>query len=96
MIVTLLGVSFKRILSKNIVFWEYEHFNQHEFVHKLDLEMNKGKFYNSDKPYDNFSNLTKTITDKNAPIKQKKVIMFHLWHKTQKSYHVCILLEKVL
>ena len=35
--------------------------------------MNKSKFYNSDKPYDDFSNLFKTITDKHAPIKQKKV-----------------------
>ena len=33
--------------------------------------MNKGKFYNSDKPYDDFSNLFKTITDKHAPTKQK-------------------------
>ena len=35
--------------------------------------MNKGTFYSSDKPYDDFSNLFKTITDKHAPIKQKKV-----------------------
>ena len=35
--------------------------------------MNKSKFYSSDKPYDDFSNLFKTITDKHAPIKQKKV-----------------------
>ena len=38
-------------------------------IHKLDLEMNKGKFYGSDKPYDNFFSLFKTITDKHAPIK---------------------------
>ena len=30
-------------------------------------------FHNSDKPYFDFSNLFKTITDKHAPIKQKKV-----------------------
>ena len=35
--------------------------------------MNKGKFYNSDKPYNNFLNLFKTITDTHAPIKQKRV-----------------------
>ena len=35
--------------------------------------MNKGNFYSSDKRYDDFSNLFKTITDKHAPIKQKKV-----------------------
>ena len=35
--------------------------------------MNKGKFYNIDKPYDDFSNLFKAITDKHVPIKQKKV-----------------------
>ena len=35
--------------------------------------MNNGKTYSSDKPYDDFSNLFKTITDKHTPIKQKKV-----------------------
>ena len=35
--------------------------------------MNKGTFYNSDKPYNNFLNLFKTITDTHAPIKQKRV-----------------------
>ena len=35
--------------------------------------MNKGKFYNSANPYDDYSNLFKTITAKHAPIKQKKV-----------------------
>ena len=35
--------------------------------------MNKGKFYNSTNPYDNFSNLFRTISDKHAPIKQKKI-----------------------
>ena len=35
--------------------------------------MNIGKFYISDNPYDDFSNLFKTIIDKRAPIKQKKV-----------------------
>ena len=37
------------------------------------VEINKGKFYNSDKLYDDFFNLFKTITDKHAPIKQKRV-----------------------
>ena len=36
--------------------------------------MNKGKFYNIANPYDDFYNLFKEITDKDAPIKQKKVI----------------------
>ena len=35
--------------------------------------MNKDTFYSSDKPYHDFSSLLKTITDKRAPIKQKKV-----------------------
>ena len=35
--------------------------------------MNKGKFYNIDNPYDDFCNLFKTITDKHALIKQRKV-----------------------
>ena len=35
--------------------------------------MNKSKFYNSANPYDDFSNLFKTITDKHAPIKQNRV-----------------------
>ena len=35
--------------------------------------MSKGKIYSSDKPYDDFSNLFKTITDKHDLIKQKKV-----------------------
>ena len=73
MIVTFLRASFKRIPSENIVYRDYKHFNQNEFLHELDLEINKGKFYNSANPYDDFSNLFKTITDKHAPIKQKKV-----------------------
>ena len=71
MVVTFLRASFKRIPSKNVVYRDYKHFNQNEFFHDLGLEMNKGKFYKSDKPYDDFSNLFKTITDKHAPIKQK-------------------------
>ena len=42
-------------------------------IHELDSEMNKGKFYDSDKTYDYFFNLFKTITDKHAPIKRTKV-----------------------
>ena len=57
MIVTFLRASFKKTPSKNIVDRDYKHFNQNEFLHELDLEMNKGKFYGSDKPYDDFSNL---------------------------------------
>ena len=73
MIVTFLRASFKKIPSKNIVFRDYKHFNQNEFLHKLDLEMSKGKFYNSNNLYNDFSNLFDTITDKHAPIKQNKV-----------------------
>ena len=73
MIVTYLRVSFKRIPSKNIVYRDYKHFNQNDFLHELDLEMNKGKFYNSANSYDDFSNVFKEITDKHAQIKQKKV-----------------------
>ena len=35
--------------------------------------MNNGKSYSSDKPYNDFCNLFKTVTDKHTPIKQKKV-----------------------
>ena len=35
--------------------------------------MNKDTFHSSDKPYHDFYSLLKTITDKYAPIKQKKV-----------------------
>ena len=63
LLVTFLRASYKRIPSKNIVYRDYKHFNQNEFLHELDLEMKIGTFYNSDKPYDNFSNLFKTITD---------------------------------
>ena len=73
MIVTFLRASFKRTPSKNIVYRDCKHFNLNEFLHELNLEMNKGKFYNSANPYDDFSNLSKTITDKHAPTKQKKV-----------------------
>ena len=59
MIVTFLRASFKIITSKNIVYRDYKHFNQNDFFHKFDLEMNKGKFYNSANPYDDFSNLLK-------------------------------------
>ena len=72
-IVTFLRASFKRIPSKNIVYGDYKHFNKNNFLHELDLEMNKGKFYNSASPYNDFSNLFKEITDKHVPIKQKKV-----------------------
>ena len=63
----------KEYVQKSMVSRDYKHFNQNEFLHELDLKMNKGTFYSSDKPYDDFSNLFKTITDKHAPIKQKKV-----------------------
>ena len=69
MIVIFLRESFKRILSKNIVYRDFKHFNQNEFLHELYLEMNKYKFHNSEKLLDNFSNPFKTFTDKHAPIK---------------------------
>ena len=62
----------KTIFSRHIVNRDYKHFNQNEFLHELELEINKGNFYNSDKP-DDFSNLFKAIIDKHAPIRQKKV-----------------------
>ena len=55
------------------IYRDYKFFNQTEFLYEFDLEMNKGKFYNIDNPYDDFCNLFKTITDKHAPIKQRKV-----------------------
>ena len=73
MIVTILRAYFKIILSKNIVYRDYKHFHENEFLHELDLEKNKDKFYSSYNPYDDFSNLFKTIIDKHSPIKQKKV-----------------------
>ena len=73
MIVTFLRAVFIRIPSKNIVYRDDKHFNQNEFLHELDLEMNKDTFYSSDKPYHDFYSLLKTITDKYAPIKQKEV-----------------------
>ena len=53
----------KTIFSRNIVNRDYKYFNQNEFLHELELEINKGNFCNSDKP-DDFSNLFKAITDK--------------------------------
>ena len=74
MIVTFLRASFKRVPSKNTVQRDYKHFNQNEFLHELDLETNKDKFYNSANSYDDFSNLFKNKnTDKHAPTKQKNV-----------------------
>ena len=35
--------------------------------------MNKGNFYSSDKPYNDFFNLFKTIIDTYTPIQQNKV-----------------------
>ena len=61
MIETFLRVSFKRIPSKNIVYRDYKHFNQNDFLHELDLEMNKGKFYNSASPYDDFLIFSKKL-----------------------------------
>ena len=48
-------------------------FNKNKFLYELDQEMIKGKFYNSDNPYDDFTNIFKTVTNKHALIKQKKV-----------------------
>ena len=64
MIVAFLRASFKIIPSKNIVCRDYKNFDQNEFLHDHDLEMNKGKFYDSANPYNDFSNLFKEITDK--------------------------------
>ena len=72
MIVAFLKASFKRIPSKNIAHRDYKHFNQNDFLHELDLEMNKGKFYSSANPCNDFSNLFIEITDKHAPIHQKR------------------------
>ena len=52
------------IFEKNTlktVYRDYKNFSQNEFLHEFDLEINKGKFYNSDKPYDDFSNLLKQL-----------------------------------
>ena len=52
--------------------------------------MDKGKFCNSDKTYDDFSNLFKIITNKHAPVQEKKVRgkkYFVYDKRTQKSYH---------
>ena len=65
--------SFYKNTFKNIASRDDKHFNQDEVLHELDLEMNKDTFYSSDKPYHDFYSLLKTITDKYAPIKQKKV-----------------------
>ena len=45
--------------------------------------MKKGTLYNSDKPYDNFFNLFKIITDRFAAIKQCSIY----GKRTQKIYH---------
>ena len=56
-----LRVSFKRIPSKNIIYGYSKHFNQNEFLHELDLEMNEGEFYSSEKPHDDFLIFSKQL-----------------------------------
>ena len=73
----------KKYLQKSMVSRDHKHFNQNEFLHELDLKMNKGTFYSSDKPYDDFSNLFKTIIDKHVPIKQKKVTFNNTLFRTK-------------
>ena len=51
MIVTFLRASLKEYIQNKIV---YRDFNLNELFHKLNLEMNTGQFYNTDKPYDDF------------------------------------------
>lgn len=73
MIVTCLRAVFKKLPPKNINYRDYKNFDQDKFLHELDQEMIKGNFYNSDSPYNDFSKLFKTVSDKHAPLKQKKV-----------------------
>ena len=80
----------KRITSKNVAYRDHKHFNQNEFLHKIDLEINNGKSYSSYKRSDDFSDLFKRIIDKHTPVKQKKVrgnnAQF-MTKKIKKSYH---------
>jgi len=73
MIATCLKATFRKIPAKVITYRDYKNFQSDIFLYELDQEMIKGRFYKDDNPYQCFTNSFKSILDKHAPFKKKKV-----------------------
>ena len=71
MIITSLKAFFKKLPPKKIIYRNYKKFDKDDLLYELDQEMIKRKFYLSKKPYENFTEIFKKVTDKHAPLKQK-------------------------
>ena len=73
MIISCLKTTFKKIPPKKIIFRDYKKFDEQNFLHDLDQQMIKGKFYKEKNMYEIFSDTFKAVVNKHAPLKEKIV-----------------------
>ena len=73
MIISCLKTTFKKIPPKKIIFRDYKKFDEQNFLHDLDQQMIKGKFYEVKNMYESFSDTFKAVVNKHAPLKEKIV-----------------------
>ena len=73
MIISCLKTTFKKIPPKKIIFRDYKKFDEQNFLHDLDQQMIKGKFYKEKNMYESFSDTFKAVVSKHAPLKEKIV-----------------------
>ena len=74
LIISLFRSHFQRLPSKHIQYRNYKSFNVDTFLHYLDQELLKGEMYkpNNDM-YATFTKTFRSVLDRFAPIKSKKV-----------------------
>ena len=73
MIISCLKTTFKKIPPKKVIFRDYKKFDEPNFLHHLDQQMIKGKFYKEKNMDDSFSDIFKAVVNKHAPLKEKIV-----------------------
>ena len=57
--------------QKKIIYRNYQHFNENDFLYELDQELLRVEFYLSEDRYGSFTKLFTKVIDKHAPLKQK-------------------------
>ena len=73
MIISCLKTTFKKIPPKKIIFRDYKKFDEQNFLHDLDQQIIKGKFYEVKNMYESFSDTFKAVVNKHATLKEKIV-----------------------
>ena len=72
LIVTLFKVYFKKIPPKNIEHRNYKNLNENHLLYRLGQELSKGFIYKQKhRQYDVFTDISRMILDKHAPVKKK-------------------------